>query len=54
MTEHDYYEALKEEFDMEIQSEAFVFNCNLFIEYRICEYHDKFINASSNAENVKI
>ena len=29
MTEHDYDEALKEGFEMEIQSKEFGFNCTL-------------------------
>ena len=31
MTERDYDESLKAEFDMEIQSESFVFNHNLLL-----------------------
>ena len=31
MTEHDYSEALKAEFEMKIQSEAFGLNQNIFI-----------------------
>ena len=31
MTEHDYAKALKAEFDMEVQSEAFGFNFKLSI-----------------------
>ena len=41
MTEHDYAEALKTEFDMEIQSEAFGFNHTLSTEGCTCEYNDK-------------
>ena len=31
MTERDYAEAFKSEFDMEIHSEVFGFNCNISI-----------------------
>ena len=44
ITENDYSELLKEEFDMEIQSEAFGFNCTLSIEGSTCEYHNKYQN----------
>ena len=37
MIERDYAEALKSEFDMEIQSEAFGFNQTLSIEGSTCE-----------------
>ena len=36
ITEHDYAEALKAEFDTEIQSETFCFNHTIFIEINTC------------------
>ena len=40
MTERDYAEGLKAEFDKEIQSEAFGYNRTLSIEGSSWEYHD--------------
>ena len=54
MTECDYAEALKAEFDMEIQQEVFRFNHTLSIEGIICEYHNKHRNDVSNDPNVNI
>ena len=54
MIERDYAEALKAEFDMENQSEGFIFNRNLFIEVSTYEYHDKYLNYVRNEENVKV
>ena len=48
MTEGDYAEALKAEFDMELQSEAFGFNRTLSIEGNTCEYQNKDHNNESN------
>ena len=48
MTERGYAEALKAEFDMEIQSEAFEFNDNLSKEVSTCEYQNKDQNDVSN------
>ena len=39
---------------MEIQSEAFVFNCTIYIEGSTCEYHDKDRNDLINDANVKM
>ena len=39
---------------MEIQSEAFVFNCTIYIEGSDFEYHNKYCNAVSNESNAKI
>ena len=54
MTERDYTEAFKEEFDTEILSEAFGFNCNIYIEVSTCEYHNKYHNYVNNEGNVKM
>ena len=54
MVERDYAEALKEEFDMEIESEAFGFNRTVSIEGITCEYHDKDFNYASNEINFKM
>ena len=54
MTEHDYAEALKPEFDMEIQSEAFGFNYNISIKVITCEYHNKYNNGESYQGKVKM
>ena len=54
MAERDYAEALKAEFDMEIQSEAFGFNHTISIEVGTCEYHNKYHNYVSNQVKVKI
>ena len=54
MTEHDYYEALKENGNMEIQLQQFGFNENISIEGSTCQYHDKYHNDVSNDGNVKI
>ena len=49
-----YAEALKAEFEMEIQSESFGFNRTLSIEGKTCEYHDKYCNCLRNETNVKM
>ena len=54
MKEHDYAESLKEEFGMEINSEAFCFNQTLSIEVGTCEYHNKYQNDERNQGNVKV
>ena len=54
ITEHDHAEALKEEFDMEIQSEEFGFNCTLSIEDSTCEYQNKDHNDVSNEGKVNM
>ena len=54
MTGHDYAEVLKAEFDMEIQSEEFGFNCNLSIEGIPCEYHNKHHNYVRNKGKMKM
>ena len=54
MTEHEYDEALKEKYDMEIQSEVFGFNRTLSIEGSTCEYHNKDHNAISNEGKVEM
>ena len=46
--ERDYAEALKEEFDTEIQSEAFVFNRTIFISSSTCDYNYEDRNDISN------
>ena len=48
MSERDYDEALKSEFDMEFQSEEFGFNDNLSKEVSTCEYQNKDQNDVSN------
>ena len=48
MTEHSYSEALKADFDMKIQSEAFGFKLNISIEGSSYEYHNKDHNDESN------
>ena len=52
MTEQDYAEALKSEFDQEIQSEAFGYNRTLSIEGSSCEYHADNDNADNDAQPV--
>ena len=52
--ERDYAESLKINFDMEIYSEAFGFNHNLFIEGSTCGYYDKDHNDVSNEVNVNM
>ena len=54
LTESDYSEALKSEFNLEIQYEAFGFNQALSVTVRNCEYHNANINDVSNESNVKI
>ena len=54
MTERDYTEALKAEFDMEIQSEEFGFNRTLSIEGSNCQYHDKDHKNVSNDGNLRM
>ena len=54
MGEIVYAEALKSEFDMEIQSEAFGFNHTLPIEGIIWEYQDNYHNDISNEVNAKV
>ena len=54
MTECGYVEALKENFDMGIHSQAFVFNHILSIEVITYEYHDKYCNDVSNEENLNM
>ena len=54
MIKRDYAEALKAEFNMKIQSEAFGINCTISIEDSNCEYHDKYRNSVSNEANVKM
>ena len=54
MTKRGYDGSFKVEFDMEIQSETFGFNCNISIEGSTCEYHDKDPNDISNEVNLKI
>ena len=54
ITERDYAEEVKAEFDMEIQSEAFGFNNNISIEDSTGEYHDKDRNDVSNEESTKM
>ena len=43
MTECDYAEALNSESNMEIQSEAFLFNRTISIEGSTCEEHYKIV-----------
>ena len=50
MTEPDYAESLKAEFDMEIHSYAFGFNRNIYIEVITCNHHDKYTNDVGNEE----
>ena len=54
ITERDYDEALKSEFDMKIQSESFGFNCTLSIEGITCEYHNKYHNDVINEGKLKM
>ena len=54
MKEHDYAESLKEEFGMEINSEAFCFNQTLSIEVSTCEYQNKYQNDEINQGNMKV
>ena len=54
MTERGYVESLKAEFYMEIQSDTFGFNFNLFIKCSNCECRDKYHNGGSNEANVKM
>ena len=54
MTERDYAEEFKEEFDMEIQSEEFGFNHTLSIEDSACEYHNKYQNYVRNEGKVNM
>ena len=54
MTEPDYSEALENEFDMEVQSEAYDFNRTISIEVSTCGNHYKYLNDRSNEANVNI
>ena len=54
MTENDYYEASKVEFDMAIKSEAFGFNSTLSTEVISCEYLNKDNNDVKNQGNMKM
>ena len=54
MLKGDCAEALKAEFDMEIQSEEFGFNCTLLIEVSTCQYRNKYHNCVSNQGKVKV
>ena len=54
MTENDYYEASKVEFDMAIKSEAFGFNSNIYIRGITFEYHNKDYNDLSNEGKAKM
>ena len=54
MKERDYSEASKSEFDMEIQLEAFGFNCVISIEGITSEYHNKYHNGVSNKGKAKM
>ena len=54
MIEHDYFEALKAEFDMEINSEEIGFECTIPIEGSTCEYHNKNHNDEKNQVKVKM
>ena len=54
ITERDYAEEVKAEFDMEIQSEAFGFNHTIYIEGCTCDYHDKYCNYVNNEANLKM
>ena len=54
MSEHDYAEALKAEYDMEIHLEEFGFNCTLSIEDSTCEYHNKYRNYIRNEANARM
>ena len=53
MIDHDYAEALKAQFDTEIQSEAFDSNSNIYIYFSACEYHNKYHNDVRSEVNVK-
>ena len=54
MIEHDHAKALKAKLDMEMKSQAFVFNHNISIEGSTYEYHDKYNNDVSNEGNAKM
>ena len=54
MKKGDYTEALKENFDMEIQPEEFGSNHTLSIEGNTCDYHDKYLNDIRNKGNTKM
>ena len=54
MIERNYAEALEDEFDMKIQSEAFGFNHTISIEVSNQEYYDKGCNDRINEANMNI
>ena len=54
MEKPDYVEALKAEFDMKYQSEAFVLKPTLYIEGITCQYRNNYHNDKTNQGKVKM
>ena len=54
MTEYDYDEALRAEFDIETHLEVFGCNSTIPIEVSTCEYHDKDHNDVRKEGNTKM
>ena len=54
MTERDYSEELKSQFDMEFKSQEFGFKFTISTEGSTCEYHYKYCNGVRNEAKANI